>query len=119
MKKLRVINNTRKIILVERGQLADSWFPRLIGLMGRRSFEAGDGLWLAGEKAIHSFGMLVPIDVLYLDARGLILRADAGMAPWRMGLLVRGVNDVLELPIGTIARTGTRCGDHISYEAIE
>jgi uncharacterized membrane protein (UPF0127 family) len=39
------------------------------------------------------------------------LRAWTGLVP-----LVRGANGVLELPVGTIARTGTAVGDRIALE---
>jgi uncharacterized membrane protein (UPF0127 family) len=57
--------------------------------------------------------MRVPIDVAYLDAQGKIVHITPNMSPWRIGPLVRGVQDVLELPIGTLARTQTGIGDQL------
>jgi uncharacterized membrane protein (UPF0127 family) len=34
-----------------------------------------------------------------------------GLKPWRLGPLVRKCRMVIELPVGTVARTGTLVGD--------
>jgi uncharacterized membrane protein (UPF0127 family) len=84
--------------------------------MGRRLFAQGEGLLLQGEQAIHTFGMFLPIDVLYLDADGRVLRALNALAPSRLGPIVRGTRNVLELPAGTLSATSTREGDQIEFQ---
>jgi uncharacterized membrane protein (UPF0127 family) len=37
---------------------------------------------------------------------------DHALRPWRIGSLHRGVADVLELPAGTLAASGTAVGDN-------
>ena len=115
---LRVFNRTRRSVLVERGTVASNVWKRLVGLMGCRVFSRGQGLLLKGEQAIHTFGMLLPIDVLYLDGSGRVLRAVNDMAPARLGPIVRGTRDVLELPAGTLAATGTSVGDELEFQII-
>lgn len=110
---LRVINRTRNTVAVETGRIAASPWARLVGLVGVKSLAPGYGLLLRHEQAIHTFGMRIPIDVLYLDCRGRVLRADRAMPPNRVGPLVRGVQDVLELPVGTLERTRTEIGDEL------
>jgi uncharacterized membrane protein (UPF0127 family) len=74
---------------------------------------AGHGLLLSPAGSIHTFFMRMPIDVLYLDRDGTVLRADRAVPPWRLGPIVRRARTVLELPAGTIARTGTQPGDSV------
>ena len=57
--------------------------------------------------------MRFPIDVLYLDREGQILRMDVDMRPNRMGPLVWRATSVVELPVGAIERTGTKIGDRL------
>lgn len=113
---LRVFNRTRNAPLVTAGEVASNLWTRFVGLMGRRELPEGFGLLLKNESAIHTFGMRVPIDVVYLDARGTIVRFTEAMPPARLGPLVRGVRDVLELPSGTLSRAGTRVGDQLELE---
>ncbi|MBI2763174.1 MAG: DUF192 domain-containing protein [Chloroflexi bacterium] len=90
-----------------------------MGLMGRASLERGSGLWLAGTNGIHMFFMRFPIDVVFLGKPGpdggrAVLATRPAVRPW-VGLvpLVRGADGCLELPVGTIAASGTERGDVI------
>lgn len=103
-------------MLVERGEVASTPWSRFMGLMGRRTLPVGYGLLLRNETAIHTFGMRIAIDVAYLDATGVVLRVSRRMLPARLGPLVRGVRDVLELPAGTLEQTDTEPGDHLFVE---
>jgi len=115
-KSLRVLNHTRNTTLVKQGVVADSYWMRFKGLMGERALPEGFGLLLKNESAIHTFGMRVAIDVIYLDAQHRVVRVTPAMPPTRVGPLVRGVRDVLELPIGTLAKTDTQPGDQLEFE---
>lgn len=109
-------NSTRAVTLVERGQFAGDLWHKLVGLMGVSELLVGDGLLLHGEQAIHTFGMKIPIDVAYLDARGLVLRTLHSMPPGRLGPFLWKSRDILELPAGVFTSTGTREGDQLEIK---
>ena len=71
---------------------------------------------LAGEKSIHTLFMGFPIDVVYLDRDYKVIRTDANMVPYRLGSFVGKSAFVLEMPVGTIARTETEVGDQLKFE---
>lgn len=121
---LRARNLSRSTALAERLEVADGLWDKFMGLMGRPGLEPGAGLWLTGTNGIHMMFMRFAIDAIFLgkpdpgrqDARPVLsvhrgLRAWIGVVP-----LVRGANGVLELPIGTIERSGTAVGDLIALE---
>ncbi|MBI4788169.1 MAG: DUF192 domain-containing protein [Chloroflexi bacterium] len=110
---LRAVNRTRNAVLVENGAVAASAWARLRGLLGHRPLQAGEGLLLRGEKAIHTIGMGFPIDVLFLDRAGRIVQLYHSMVPLRVSPYVFRAADVLELPSGILEKTGTVLGDHI------
>lgn len=110
---LYVLNRTQNTVVVGEGAVASNLWERFRGLMGKRALPEGYGLYFPKESAIHTFGMKIPIDVVYLDRAGIVLRVTEAMPPARVGPLVRGARDVLELPIGTLARTQTRVGDQL------
>ena len=115
---LQIINRTRTTVVVANGELAENLWTRFRGLMGKRSLPDGYGLLFQKESAIHSFGMRIPIDVVYLDRRGIVLHLTHAMPPARLGPLVRHVQDVLELPVGTLERTQTRVGDQFEIKIL-
>ena len=122
---LRARNLSRGTELARHLELADGLWGRFMGLMGRASLDADAGLWLPGTNGIHMMFMRFPIDAVFLArpdaAHGgaqAVLSVHRGLRAW-IGLvpLVRGADGVLELPVGTIERTGTVVGDRIALEA--
>ena len=113
---MRAVNRTRNAVLVESGVVAASAWSRLRGLLGHRPLQAGEGLLLRGEKAIHTIGMGFPIDVLFLDRQGCIVHLYHSMVPLRFSPYVLRAADVLELFAGTLKSTGTSLGDQVHIE---
>ncbi len=110
---MRVLNATRGSDVVTAGKRADNFLTRLVGLMGKGSIGDGFGLLIEPCDSIHMFFMRFPIDALYVDRDGRVLRVCRNLRPWRVGPFVRRSQYVLELPAGTAERTGTREGDQL------
>ena len=104
-------NSTRSAAVAHQAEVARGMLRRGLGLMGRRGWASSDGLVLQGCNSIHTFFMRMPIDVVYLDKANKVLRADGAVKPWRVGPIVWKAKTVVELPAGTIERTGTKAGD--------
>lgn len=81
---------------------------RAKGLLGSSEVGARRGL-LIRAKQVHTFGMRYPIDTVYLDARGRILRIDT-LKPGRVGPLVLPARWVLEMDAGEAQRMGMTAG---------
>lgn len=123
---LRAARNVeRGTVLATRLESADSLWAKFMGLMGRGSLEPDAGLWLPDSNGIHMMFMRFPIDAVFLgrsdggpDGPRPVVSVHPGLRTWT-GLvpLVRGAHGVLELPVGTIARTGTVKGDHVVLES--
>ncbi len=113
---MRAVNQTRDVVLVEHGFVAANLWSRMRGLLGRPPLQAGDGLLLRGEQAIHTVGMGYPIDVLFLDRSGRVIHLYHAMPPLRASTFVRRAVDILELPPGILAATGTVQGDVITFD---
>ncbi|RXT08063.1 DUF192 domain-containing protein [Ammoniphilus sp. CFH 90114] len=70
------------------------------GVLGRTT--AGKGLFLMGATAIHTFQMRFPIDVVYLNEKGLVIGLEERLEPNRQGLILEGTRHVVEFNPGTI-----------------
>ena len=117
-------NLGRSTVLATRLESAAGLWGKFKGLMGRVSLAEGGGLWLPDSNGIHMMFMRFPIDAIFLGrpdpALGgaqAVMSVHAGLRAWT-GLvpLVRGAHGVLELPVGTIERTGTVVGDRVMME---
>ena len=116
--KVRVRNLSRQEDLADRASIADTFWRRLRGLLGRDGLEAGDGLVIVPCNSVHMLGMRFPLDVLYLDRSGTVLRALPDLRPGQFGPVVWSAHTAVELPAGTIAATGTAPGDQVALERV-
>lgn len=110
---MQVENQTRGRPLITLGEVAETFWMRFRGLMGRPSLKEGEGLVLKGDKSIHTFFMRFAIDVVYADQAGRVVRVDPAMLPNRIGPIVFEAAYILELPVGAIQATGTTVGDQL------
>lgn len=99
---------------------AESPWERMKGLLGRSSgeFGTGRGLWISPSQGIHTIGMQFPIDVVYLDYAGRVIKAYHRLAPYRVAAVLLRARSVLELPAGTLELTGTEVGDFLEIRVI-
>ena len=86
------------------------------GLLGRSSLSPDSALILAPCNSIHTFFMKFPIDVVFVDRDGTILRARSAVRPWRLQAAFRAFA-VVELAEGVLQRSDTRAGDQLFLAA--
>jgi uncharacterized membrane protein (UPF0127 family) len=98
--------------VADSAQVANTSATRRKGLLGRRAFEMGEGLWISPCESIHTCGMKFPIDVIYLDRKKKVRKIRTAIVPWRFSMCLLA-HSVLEVPVGTINRTQTRPGDQL------
>lgn len=60
--------------------------------------------------------MRFAIDAVFVDRARRVVGTRPELRPWTLAVAVRGAAEVLELPAGTIAATGTQAGDELVYE---
>jgi uncharacterized protein len=103
-------------MLADRVALAVTRAARRKGLLGRDGLAAGEALWIAPCRGVHTVGMRFAIDVVALDDDGRVIDCVEKMGPWRLRLPRRGTAGVLELAAGTLAVTGTRVGHVVTFD---
>lgn len=116
-KRLRVTNRRSGQPLTTHAGIANTSELRRRGLLKHTSLEEGDGLWIAPCEAVHCFGMKFAIDVLYLSKQKKILKIRPNMGKNRISFCL-SAHSVLELPAGTVERTGTLVGDELEFEKV-
>jgi uncharacterized membrane protein (UPF0127 family) len=114
--RLQVKNLTRKTVLAERLEVADSGAKRNKGLLGREGLNPGEGLWILPCQSVHTFGMQFSIDLVYLDRKHRIRKVRSNVPPWRISACL-SAHSVIELPAGTIRDTGSCSGDMLEFSS--
>ena len=113
---MRVVNRTRETVIGDNVRTAGTFVSRLVGLLGTSSIAEGGGLWIVPCRSVHTVGMRYPIDVAFLDARGVVVGTQEGLPPNRIGRCFRSARGALELRAGTLAATGTAAGDLLEFD---
>jgi uncharacterized membrane protein (UPF0127 family) len=97
--------------------VAGSIWSRFAGLMFRRSLAEGHGLALRPCNSVHMLFMRFPLDVVFVDADGSVVRVLDSIRPWRASTIVRGAKTAIELPAGTATRAGVSAGTTVRLVA--
>jgi uncharacterized membrane protein (UPF0127 family) len=113
---LRVTNPSKGTILADRAEEATGFFPRFLGLMGRKELPMGAGLHIRPCNSIHTFFMRIAIDALFLSEDGTIVKLHHALPPWRATGIYFSAKSVLELPAGTASASQTSEGDRLLME---
>lgn len=103
------------MVLADAADVADTSAKRRTGLLKHSGLAPGEGLWITPCESVHSFFMKFTIDVLYLDRKHRVRKVRPEMVPWRISGCITA-HSVLELPAGTIERTGTQAGDQLEIK---
>ena len=86
------------------------------GLLGRHALELDEGLLLRPAASIHTAFMRFPIDAVFVDDEGRVLRVADRIKPWRTAA-AKGAKAVIELPAGTAALAGIAPGQRLRLPA--
>lgn len=89
-------------------EVATTRAARRRGLLGRGSIDRA--LVLEPCRQVHSVGMRVPIDVVWCDREGRVLRIST-LKPRRVSRLIWRARFVVEAESGAAARWGLQPGD--------
>jgi uncharacterized membrane protein (UPF0127 family) len=109
-------NVSRNSCLAARPRRAESFFERLLGLMGRKNFPADrDALVFEDCNAIHCCFMRMAIDVIFVDSSGHVVKCCHSLKPWRLAFGGAKACTVIELPAGTLLENKTEPGDRLSF----
>jgi uncharacterized membrane protein (UPF0127 family) len=112
---LRVQNRTKGTTVAEHVAVAGGAWSRFWGLMGRKRLEPGRGLLIRPCRSIHMFFMRFPIDAVFLDREGRVVRVVQGVKPWRLAFGGKGAHEVLELNAGAAGEAKVEPGDEIAF----
>lgn len=115
MKTVAVINESKTGTLLVEAEVADTFFRRLKGLLGRRELPAGRGMLLKPANSIHTFGMKFAIDVIFVDREGRILKIIEQLPPGKISPPVTGAHCVIETAGGQLSTTAPALGDRLVF----
>jgi uncharacterized membrane protein (UPF0127 family) len=91
-------------LICDKIRLADDVLGRMQGLMFTKELNNYDGLLLRPGNSIHTFFMLINIDVIFLDKNYKVIKVIYDLKPWRMTRIYFNAFQVLEMKAGTLIK---------------
>jgi uncharacterized membrane protein (UPF0127 family) len=111
MKVVRIETGDGRVVC-ERCEVADGFWTRFRGLMGRDGIERGEGMLFRPGGSVHMFFMRFPLDVVFCDRNLRVLAARENLQPWRTAG-TRGAKITIELAAGEVRARGLELGDQL------
>ena len=115
MTRLEIRNETKRERLGTKVLWANRMLSRMRGFLMRPAPAEGEGLLLSPCNGVHMYGMKFPLDVLFISREGHVVSSFPNLEPGQRTPIQRGARHALELPVGTIRRSGTEVGDVIKW----
>jgi uncharacterized membrane protein (UPF0127 family) len=106
-----VRNVARDTTLGEAIEVAATSSQKVRGLLGKECLEEGQGLLFKSCSSLHTFFMTFPIDIIFADRKGKVLKLSAGVKPFKLVAAPLRAYYAIELPEGAIGRSNTQVGD--------
>jgi uncharacterized membrane protein (UPF0127 family) len=111
-----LLNARTNDVIADHVELADTRATRRRGLLGRNSMDPSEGLILLPSFAIHTAFMRFPIDVVFVNREGVVVRIARDLGPWRMAVSWRA-HAVIEFAGGSLRTRDVRPGDRLYLAA--
>jgi len=108
-----ILNSTKNVTVTNTEEIANTFFKRLKGLLGRSHLPEKHGMLIYPCNQIHSFFMKFPFDAVFLTRDNRVIYFMEGIKPYRASPLISKAFSVLELPVGTIRKSGIEINDKI------
>ena len=110
---MKIINQTRSIVVADDAIVANTLLSRVRGLLGKKGLNKGQALILKPSNSIHTCIMRFPIDVLFVDKDNQVIGTVHSLAPFRLTRVYLKAKFTVELSAGAIGKTATHIGDKL------
>lgn len=110
MQTVTILRRDNRTAVGHKIECAHTSLTRLIGLLGRSTLNAGEGIWIQPSSGVHTFGMRFAIDVVGLDRNMRVVKLWRHLKPHRCTSISVAICSVLELASGQIEAHSLQIG---------
>jgi uncharacterized membrane protein (UPF0127 family) len=118
VKRIKIKNITKNNNIASEGFLADNFYMRLKGLIGKKTLGANGAICIKPCKSIHTFFMGFDIDAIFIDEKGGVCEIVRNIKPYRVSKYVFKAKYVIEILGGNAHKLKIELGDKIEIERI-
>lgn len=103
-----------KTPLFTQTMIANSFFLRLKGLLGRTSLSEAEALIISPCRQVHTVGMRMTIDVIFVDKNKRVTKIVEELTPYRQAANSRA-HSVIEVATGMIKQHNIAVGCQLTW----
>lgn len=111
-----LMNARTSQVIAKDVELADTRATRRKGLLGRGGLDPGAALIIRPCFSVHTAFMRFPIDVLFVDRAGTVVKIVRNLEAWRIAG-AWGAHAAIELAAGAIPDGAVEAGDRLYLAA--
>jgi uncharacterized protein len=100
-------------LIIDHLELAESFWQRGRGLLGRKNLESNRALWIKPCNNIHTFFMKFSIDCIFVDSKMQIKKIAKNVPPFRFVGPYWKSFSVIETAAGFADKKQLNIGDHL------
>ena len=108
---MKLVNKSNSQVLFQEVIRAESYFSRMMGLMGKKDFPQTTAMWFTKCNAIQTCFMRFAIDFVFVDSTGKVVKIYHDVKPWRMTSFVKNATDAIEMVSGLAKAKNLNEGD--------
>jgi uncharacterized protein len=113
MARLYKTSSDGAVLVVDQLAIAESFWQRGRGLLGRSRLEANEALWIKPCNNIHTFFMKFAIDCVFVDSKMEIKSIAKSVVPFRFVGPYWKSSSVIEMPSGLAEMKNLKIGDQL------
>jgi uncharacterized membrane protein (UPF0127 family) len=109
-------NATTGGVIATEVRLVDRPLERLTGFLNRDEVSPNEGLWFRRCCAVHTFGLRMRVDFIFLDEQDRVVRTAPNVSQNRVKITCPQASSVIELGGGALERCDLLIGDRVILE---
>jgi uncharacterized protein len=95
-------NISRQNVLADQLIIADTFWSRAKGLLGKKDLPPKTAMWIKRCNSIHTFFMKFPIDVVFVNSQLRVIKVCLNVSPWKILRPAWQACSVLEFSAGSL-----------------
>lgn len=113
---MKLVNLTKNIVLCQKLIVADNFWTRTKGLLGRKNLDSDTALLIKPCNSIHTFFMHFAIDALFLDKDYKVVSILTSLKPFKLSPVFWKASYVVEFSAGCISASQAQSGDILAIQ---
>ncbi len=113
---MSLMNETKNVEIAHTVTEARGLWQRMKGLIGTKSLDKSETLWIKRCNSIHTYFMSFPIDLAFVDKNLVVKSVYTQTQPWKVIFPIWKASSVFEFNSGVLSDENISVGDKLNVD---